>query len=169
MISSIYNYSNIFRGVQLSSATQTNNNAVSSKTVPMVQSAPVCPACKGDCGDYSQAIRHYPKYDVIDERCLVVAPMELRSDKAKGKDKEFRLKPEVLDHFQQMHDAAKKDDVDLLIFTAFRNKNDQARMIQIKAAKGQAYLAAPVEHTEHHTGCTIDIKNCQENSKAYKE
>lgn len=168
MIHSIYNYTNVFQGMQLGSTPQTNNKAVSSMTVPMVQSAPVCPACKGDCGDYTDAINHYPRYDVIDERCLVVAPMELRWNKAQGKDREFRLKPEVLDHFQQMHDAAKKDGVNLLIYTAFRNRPDQARMIEIKAAKGEANLAAPVDHTEHHTGCTIDIKGASEDSKIYK-
>lgn len=167
MISSLHNYLNVFRATQVSLAGQSNNNAVSSTTVPMVQRAPVCPTCKGDCGDYSDAINHYPRYDVIDERCLVVAPMELRFNKAKGKDREFRLKPEVLANFQRMHDAAKKDGVDLLIFTAFRNRKDQEMMIQRKKEKKEEALVAPVDHTEHHTGCTIDIKNCQEGSKVY--
>lgn len=168
MINSIYNYSNIFRATQVSFAAQPTNINVSAIVVPIAQQdKPICPSCKGDCGDYTDAINHYPRYDVVDERCLKPAPMELRSDKAKGKDREFRLKPEVLDHFQEMHDAAKKDGVELLIFTAFRNRKDQEKMIQIKKAKGEEALVAPVDHTEHHTGCTIDIKNCQEDSKVY--
>lgn len=169
MIHSIYNYSNILRATQVSLAGQSNSKAVSTKTAPMVQGASVsCPVCKGDCGDYTDVVRGYPRYDVIDERCLVVAPMELRSDKAKGKDREFRLKPEVLDYFQKMHDAAKKEKgLDLLINTAFRNRSDQARMIEIKKRKGQANLVAPVDHTEHHTGCIIDIKGAAEDSKIY--
>lgn len=169
MISSLNNYSNILRATQVSLAGQPNNKAVSSTTVPMVQEAPVCPACKGDCGDYANAINHYPRYDVIDERCLKVASMELRSDKSQGKDREFRLKPEVLDHFQKMHDAAKIDGIELLIFTAFRNRPDQERMIQLKKkkGKGEEKLAAPVDHTEHHTGCAIDIRYCRKGSKVY--
>lgn len=171
MIHSIYNYTNVFQGMQLGSTPQTNNKAVSSMTVPMVQSAPVCPACKGDCGDYTDVVRGYPKQKVIDERCLKPVPESLVDSKNPHADKDIKLKPEVLAAFMKMHEEALKDKkfnkngTNILLDTGFRNKLKQAAV-----AAHSPKLAAPVGYTEHHTGCTIDVslRGLGENSDVYK-
>lgn len=64
--------------------------------------------------------------------------------------------------WMKMHDAAKKDGIDIFICSAFRDYDYQANLIQKKLSQGQdikailKILAAP-GFSEHHTGRAIDI------------
>lgn len=175
MINSLYNYSNIFRATQVSFAAQSKNNDVSTTTVPMVQRVrPIsCPVCRGEKCAHMEGIKkgQYPRYDVVDEKCLAPVPEYLIDSKNPHADKDIKLKPEVLEAFIRMHNAALKDKkfnkkgTQILLDAGFRDKPKQAAV-----AKNAPTRAAPVGHTEHHTGCAIDVsfRGLGKNSDVYK-
>ena len=73
-----------------------------------------------------------------------------------------RLTPEAATAWQDMQAAAAVEGVTLMIVSGFRSVDYQARLIRKKINAGQsvseilAVNAAP-GHSEHHTGCAIDI------------
>ena len=73
-----------------------------------------------------------------------------------------KLHPKAHQAWQTMQQAAKADQVDLQLVSGFRSMRYQAQLIENKVANGQALdevlttVAAP-GHSEHHTGCVIDI------------
>jgi len=147
----------------------TNVLALNNNTVPMTSGAKKpsdsqasCQVCKGDCGDYSNVKKGYPRYNVAAKECLVAVPKELKGYKTK--DIDVFLKPEVLQKFQEMSAAYKKThkNQELLLNAGFRDKKGQEAMVRMYPS-----LAAPVGYTEHHTGCAVDIKDAAEGSERY--
>ena len=73
-----------------------------------------------------------------------------------------RLTPQTAERWAAMRDAAEVDGITLLLVSGFRSVDYQARLIRKKINAGQslseilAVNAAP-GHSEHHTGCAIDI------------
>ncbi|MCX7553631.1 D-alanyl-D-alanine carboxypeptidase family protein [Marinicella sp. S1101] len=73
-----------------------------------------------------------------------------------------KLHPKANQAWQSMKQSANKDGVNLQLVSAFRSMGYQAGIIQMKIDQGQILQeilqtnAAP-GHSQHHTGCAIDI------------
>ena len=99
------------------------------------------------------ADRQLPRF--ADATVLTVA------DRAES-GREFLLTPATATAWQQMKNAAAKDQVELLMVSAFRSFNRQAELIETKLAAGQDVdqiltLLAPPGCSEHHSGRAVDI------------
>lgn len=125
------------------------------ETLPEIRT--ICQECNGDLGDYSHLLNGYPKYNVAPKECLVQIPDSLMTNKSKKQHIEHFIRPEVLENFIKMHNAAKKQHINILINEGFRSIADQEKMVRIKKKKNERRYVAPPGHTEHHTGCPVDI------------
>lgn len=72
------------------------------------------------------------------------------------------LTPEAASAWQRMYRAARKDDVILLVVSAFRSVERQIRIVRRKLDAGQTLeeilaVNAPPGYSEHHTGRAVDI------------
>jgi D-alanyl-D-alanine carboxypeptidase len=62
----------------------------------------------------------------------------------------------------EMRDSAKKEGIDLFVISAFRSVEYQASIVHNKLEKGQKIsdilkVSAAPGHSEHHTGCALDL------------
>ena len=76
--------------------------------------------------------------------------------------REHRLTPAAAAAWQALKAAALANGITLIIVSAFRSVQRQAEIIQAKLAAGQLIddilrSVAPPGHSEHHTGCAVDI------------
>jgi LAS superfamily LD-carboxypeptidase LdcB len=82
-----------------------------------------------------------------------------------------RLHKDAANAFDQMRQAAEKDNVKLQIISGFRGIRAQADIFEGKGGGLQAAeYSAPPGHSQHHTGLAIDINSLQPNfhtSKAF--
>lgn len=83
-------------------------------------------------------------------------------------ERSLYLLPEAAELWQKMKAVAKKEQVDLLAYSGFRNYEYQRRLIERGLERGMSLdealrnWAAP-GYSEHHTGCALDITttNCR--------
>lgn len=77
-------------------------------------------------------------------------------------DRPAKLHPKAKQAWLNMQQAALKDDIDLQLVSAYRSLKYQADLLQNKIDIGQSIeeiltVNAAPGHSEHHTGCAIDI------------
>lgn len=78
-----------------------------------------------------------------------------------------KLHPAAAEAWQNMQLAAQQDGIELQLVSAFRSLSYQANLIHQKLQQGQALAdilqtnAAP-GHSEHHSGCAVDISTAEQ-------
>jgi len=79
----------------------------------------------------------------------------------------IKLHPKAYQAWQSMQQAAQDDGIQLTPVSAFRSLNYQAELIQKKLDQGQSLTViltvnTPPGHSEHHTGCALDLTTAGE-------
>ncbi|KAA3638824.1 MAG: D-alanyl-D-alanine carboxypeptidase family protein [Proteobacteria bacterium] len=79
----------------------------------------------------------------------------------------IKLHPRAFQAWQAMQQAAANEAIQLIPVSAFRSLNYQAELIQKKLDQGQQLDAilkvnTPPGHSEHHTGCALDLTTAGE-------
>lgn len=79
----------------------------------------------------------------------------------------IKLHPGALQAWQNMQQAALDDGIQLTPVSAYRSLNYQAELIQKKLEQGQSLseilkVNTPPGHSEHHTGCALDLTTANE-------
>lgn len=85
---------------------------------------------------------------------------------------EVSIKSEVYDTFKEMFNAAKKENITLIINSGYRSFEQQTKLYnQYKETKGQEYAdsyAARPDYSEHQTGLSLDIMTYGANSNTFE-
>lgn len=91
----------------------------------------------------------------------------------KRKNEEMLINENTLLAYQKLYEAAKSQNIDLIIFSAYRSYEKQMSLWEKSLDPNNKYLALP-GHSEHQTGLAIDVSvkeigltNNFSNSKAY--
>lgn len=109
-------------------------------------------------------LRHDIDPAIVEARRLPLfeEPDELVIADTSGSGREHLLCPEAASAWRKLKAAARKDDISLIIISAFRSFERQEELLQKSLESGRSSasilrVSAPPGYSEHHSGNALDI------------